>query len=119
MHVHVGPTPVFEGDLLAPGAHLNAVGAFTPDTRELDDDAIRRARVAVETREVAMAEAGDLLIPLRAGIIREDHVIADLAEVVAGAAVRRSTEDVTLFKSVGVALEDLAVARAAAERVGS
>jgi ornithine cyclodeaminase/alanine dehydrogenase-like protein (mu-crystallin family) len=113
------PTPVFEGGLLAPGAHVNAVGAFTPDTRELDDDAVRRARVAVETREVAMAEAGDLLIPLRAGIIREDHVIADLAEVVAGAAVRRSTEDVTVFKSVGVALEDLAVARAAAERVGS
>lgn len=108
--------PVFEGRLLAPGAHVNAVGAYAPETRELDDETVRRSRVAVETREVAMAEAGDLLIPIRAGVVGPDHVVADLAEVVAGAPVRRSTEDVTVFESVGVALEDLVVARAAVER---
>lgn len=111
------PEPVVQGTLLAPGTHVNAVGAYTPETRELDDEAVRRSRVVVETREVAMAEAGDLLIPIRAGVVEPDHVVADLAEVVAGAPVRRSAEDVTVFKSVGVAFEDLVVARAAVERV--
>jgi ornithine cyclodeaminase/alanine dehydrogenase-like protein (mu-crystallin family) len=112
------PTPVFEGSLLSDGSHVNAVGAYTPQTRELDDDAIGRARVVVETREVALAEAGDLLIPLGAGSIGPDHVVADLSEVVHGMAVRRSPEDVTVFKSVGVAFEDLVVARAAVDRLG-
>jgi len=111
------PDPVLEGRLLPPGAHVNAVGAYTPQTRELDDEAIRRARVAVETREVAMAEAGDLLIPIRAGVVGEDHVVAELSEVVAGVPVRRTREDVTVFKSVGVAFEDLVVARAAVGRI--
>jgi ornithine cyclodeaminase/alanine dehydrogenase-like protein (mu-crystallin family) len=109
------PTPVFDGRLLAPGAHVNAVGAYTPETRELDDEAIARARVVVETREAALAEAGDLLIPMREGRIGSEHVVADLAEVVRGAPVRRSAEDVTVFESVGVAFEDLVVARAALE----
>lgn len=111
------PEPVLEGRLLRPGAHVNAVGAYTPETRELDDEAIRRARVVVETREVAMAEAGDVLIPLRAGAVNAEHVVADLAEVVGGAPVRRSPDDVTVFVSVGVAFEDLVVAAAAVERV--
>jgi ornithine cyclodeaminase/alanine dehydrogenase-like protein (mu-crystallin family) len=111
------PTPVFEGSRLSAGSHVNAVGAYTPQTRELDDDAIGRARVVVETREVALAEAGDLLIPLGRGSIRPDHVAADLADVVHGTEVRRSPEDVTVFKSVGVAFEDLVVARAAVDRL--
>lgn len=111
------PTPVFEGSLLSAGSHVNAVGAYTPQTRELDDVAIARARVVVETREVALAEAGDLLIPLGAGSIGPDHVVADLSEVVRGVTVRRSPEDVTVFKSVGVAIEDLVVARAAVDRL--
>ncbi len=106
--------PVFDGSLLAPGTHVNAIGAYRPDMRELDDQAVARGRVVVETREAAMAEAGDILIPLRAGRIGPDHIVADLGEVVRGAArVRRGPEDVTVFKSVGIALEDLAVARAA------
>lgn len=113
------PTPVFEGELLAPGAHVNAVGAYTPQTRELDAETILRARVVVETREVAMAEAGDLLIPMREGRIGPDHVVADLSEVVRGAVVRRSAEDVTVFESVGAAFEDLVVARAALEGLGA
>jgi alanine dehydrogenase len=71
----------------------------------------------VETREAALAEAGDLLVPLRAGAIGEGHIVADLSEVVRGRAVRTSPEDVTLFKSVGVAFEDLVVARAAYDRL--
>ncbi len=111
------PEPVFDGRRLADGAHVNAVGAYTPDTRELDGETVRRARVVVETREVAMAEAGDLLIPMREGAVGQDQVLADLAEVLAGAVVRRGPKDVTVFKSVGVAFEDLVVARAALDRM--
>ncbi len=110
-------TPVLDGSLLPPGVHVNAIGAYTPSTRELDDEAVRRARIVVETREAALAEAGDLLIPLRAGVITEAAIVADLAEVVRGAPVRRGPEDLTVFKSVGVAFEDLVVARAALERL--
>jgi ornithine cyclodeaminase/alanine dehydrogenase-like protein (mu-crystallin family) len=113
------PTPVFDGDLLSPGTHVNAVGAFTTDTRELDDEAIRRSRVVVETREVAMAEAGDVVIPIRAGVVGEGHIAAELADVVRGARVRLGREDVTVFKSVGMGIEDLVVARAAVDRAGS
>jgi ornithine cyclodeaminase len=107
------PAPLFDGALLAAGAHVNAVGAYTPETRELDTAAVARARVAVETREVAMAEAGDLLMPIAEGAVGADHVVADLEEVVRGSEVRRSPSDVTLFVSVGMAFEDLVVARAA------
>ena len=112
-------TPVFDGSLLAPGTHVNAVGAYRPDLRELDTEAIERARVVVETREAAMEEAGDLLIAMKEGAIGEDHVVADLAEVVNGVTVRRTAQDVTVFKSVGVAFEDLVVARAAVDQLGS
>jgi ornithine cyclodeaminase len=113
------PSPVFEGRLLHDGAHVNAVGAYTPETRELDDETIRRGRVVVETREAAMTEAGDLVIPIRSGVVDASHVVADLAEVVGGLRVRRSPEEVTVFKSVGVAFEDLVIARAAMDRLGS
>jgi ornithine cyclodeaminase len=104
--------PVFDGSLLPPGVHVNAVGSYRPEARELDTETVRRASVVVETREVAFAEAGDLLIPIREGVIDAAHVVAELADVVRGAAVRRSPQDVTLFKSVGMAFEDLVVARA-------
>jgi ornithine cyclodeaminase len=71
----------------------------------------------VEVREAALAEAGDLVIPLEAGVIDEGAIVADLSEVVAGALVRRNSSDVTIFKSVGVAFEDLVVARAAFDRL--
>lgn len=110
------PEPVFDGGLLRAGAHVNAVGAYTPRTRELDDDAVRRGRLVVETREAAFEEAGDLLIPIEAGVIGREDVLAELSEVVRGAEVRRSDEDVTIFKSVGVAFEDLVVAAAVRDR---
>jgi ornithine cyclodeaminase/alanine dehydrogenase-like protein (mu-crystallin family) len=106
------PTPLFDGRLLRRGAHVNAVGSYQPQTRELDSETVRRARVVVETRDVAMEEAGDLLIPIAEGAIGPDHVVAELAQVVRGDEVRRSRDDVTVFKSVGMAFEDLVVARA-------
>jgi ornithine cyclodeaminase/alanine dehydrogenase-like protein (mu-crystallin family) len=105
-------TPVFDGKLLPDGVHLNAVGAYRPDSRELDDETIGRAKIVVETREAALAEAGDLLIPIAARLITPSAISADLSEVVRGANVRTSAADVTVFKSVGVAFEDLAVAAA-------
>jgi ornithine cyclodeaminase/alanine dehydrogenase-like protein (mu-crystallin family) len=104
--------PLFDGTILRAGAHVNAVGSYQPTTRELDTETVRRARVVVETRDVALAEAGDLIIPMQEGAIGNEHLVADLAELVRGAAVRRSPDDVTVFKSVGMAFEDLVVARA-------
>ena len=110
------PVPVFDGALLPPGAHVNAVGAYTPETREVDSETVLRARVVVERRDVALAEAGDLLIPIAEGAVTAAHILADLAEVVGDdRAVRGSLEDVTLFESVGMAFEDLVVARAVME----
>jgi ornithine cyclodeaminase/alanine dehydrogenase-like protein (mu-crystallin family) len=110
--------PVFDGRLLAPGAHVNAVGAYLPNDREVDSEAVGRAKVVVETREVAMAEAGDLLIPIAEGAIGADHIRADLAELVRGAEVRTANDDVSMFESVGMAFEDLVVARAALDAAG-
>ena len=104
--------PLFEGEALAAGAHVNAVGAYQPSAREVDTETVRRARVVVETRAAALEEAGDLLIPIEEGAIESRHVVADLQEVVRGAPVRTSDDDITLFESVGLAFEDLAVAGA-------
>lgn len=112
-------TPLFDGALLADGAHVNAVGAFRPDTREVDAATVRRARVVVEERDAALAEAGDLLLAIADGAVDADHVVADLGEVVRGRGARRDGADVTLFKSVGLAGEDLVVAAAALTRLGA
>src|SRR5262249_8874853 len=103
--------PLFDGRLLRPGTHLNLVGAFQTHTREVDDESIKRARVVVDTYEGALAEAGDVLIPLRKGAITREHILADLHELANGQKrVRTSPEDITLFKSLGCALEDLVTA---------
>ncbi|MGH2736490.1 MAG: ornithine cyclodeaminase family protein, partial [Actinomycetota bacterium] len=99
--------------LLTEGAHVNAVGAYRPTTRELDDRAIAAGPIVVEARAAALAEAGDLLIPLESGVITEDRVVAELSDVVRGRRVRVSEDDITIFKSVGVAFEDLVIAAAA------
>lgn len=111
------PTPVVFGADLQPGTHVDAVGAFRPGERELDGEAVRRARVIVDTYAGAMEEAGDLLIPLREGVIDTSHVVAELAELVTGRRTgRTSPDDITVFKSVGFALEDLAAAQLAYDR---
>ena len=102
---------------LAPGVHVNAVGAYRPDRRELDSDAVAASVVLVETREAALAEKGDLLLAEHDGTWSRTSIRADLHEAASGAVtVRRSDEDRTLFASVGHAYEDLVVARAAVEQ---
>ena len=97
------PTPVLSGEWLSPGAHINAVGAPRPDWRELDDEVLRRAKVYVDSREAAMKESGD--------VIAAREVLAEIGEVISGAEQgRRSAEEVTLFKSLGLAVEDVATA---------
>ena len=109
--------PVVFGADLRPGTHLDLVGAFRAADREADTEAIRRARVVVDTYAGALEEAGDVLIPMKEGAISRDHVTAELAEVVTGARPGRTREDqITAFKSVGWALEDLATARLAYNR---
>jgi ornithine cyclodeaminase/alanine dehydrogenase len=104
-------TPVFDGAWVAPGTHITGVGSHTPDSRELDGTLIQRARVVVDERRAALSEAGDLILPLKEGLIREDHIAAELGEVVAGLQVgREAPEQVTVFKSVGLAFQDIAAA---------
>lgn len=106
--------PLFDGRALRPGTHINAVGAYTPGTREVDSATVARAAVFVDTYEGAMAEAGDLLIPMAEGTFRRDQIRAELAEVVSGRRPgRTSPDEITLFKSVGFAIEDLAAAELA------
>jgi len=103
--------PVLLGEWIAPGAHVNAVGACTPAARELDTDAMRRATLFVDDRAAAVAEAGDLLIPIREGAVTQAHIAATLGEVLTGAHPgRRARAEITLFKSLGLAVEDLAAA---------
>ena len=104
-------TPVFRDCDLKPGVHINAIGSYQPEVQEIPAETVRRARLVVDHRASAWAEAGDLLIPLRAGLISEDHTHAELGEIVAGLKPgRTSPREVTLFKSVGVAAQDLAAA---------
>lgn len=106
--------PLVLGRNLRAGQHLDLVGAYLPTMRETDDDAVARARVFVDSREAALAEAGDLIQPLRAGRIATSHIVAELSDLARGdASGRTSPDEITLFKSVGLALEDLAAAQLA------
>ncbi|HEU4994833.1 MAG TPA: ornithine cyclodeaminase family protein [Gemmatimonadaceae bacterium] len=102
--------PVLRGEWLQPGTHVNAVGASIPTARELDTLAVKRSRLFVDRRESALNEAGDVLIPISEKAIGPDHIAAELGELLVGAAGRRSDDDITLFKSLGLAIEDLASA---------
>lgn len=101
--------PLVRGAWLKPGAHLDLIGAFKSSMRESDDEAVIRASVYVDTREGALAEAGDLLQPIAAGTFSADRIRGSLKDLVSGTVDgRRSADEITLFKSVGAALEDLA-----------
>jgi ornithine cyclodeaminase len=103
--------PLVKGALLKPGTHVDLVGAFTPTMRESDDEAIRRARVYVDTRAGATKEAGDIVQALASGVLTPEAIVADLHELARGEKKgRESADEITLFKSVGAALEDLAAA---------
>ena len=104
---------------LAPGTHLDLVGGFTPSMRETDDSAIRRAAVFVDTRAGATKEAGDIVQPLASGALTVDAIRGDLYDLARGRVPGRTARDeITLFKSVGSALEDLAAAQLAFEADG-
>ena len=103
------PAPLVSGRWLRTGTFVDLVGSFSPSTREADDDVVRRARIFVDTFEGALAEAGDLIDPIARGVIDRERIEGELADLVKGRiAGRRTAEEITLFKSVGTALEDLA-----------
>ncbi len=104
-------TPVLRGAWVATGTHINAVGAPRPDWRELDTDAVRQARVFVDSRAGALAESGDLLVPIKEGAISAEHIRGEIGEVLAGTVTGRTdSREVTVFKSLGMAVEDVATA---------
>ncbi len=104
-------TPIIHGVWVKPGTHIDLVGGFRPDMREADDEAVFRSRLFVDTRAGALSEAGDILGPVSAGVIGLNHVMGELADLVRGTRTgRKDTSDITMFKSVGTALEDLAAA---------
>ena len=115
-------SPVFADADVPPGTHVNAVGAYTPHMQEVPPETVLRARVVIDHRESSLAEAGDLLIPIEQGLMTEDHIYAELGEIAAGSKPgRASPDEITLFKSVGVAVQDVAAASAvleAAQRLG-
>ena len=111
--------PVILGAEVRPGTHVDLVGAFTREMRESDDALVANAQVFVDTRAGALKEAGDLVQPIEAGALAPDHVVAEMADLVLGRhAGRASPTAITLFKSVGTALEDLCAARLVFERAG-
>lgn len=110
-------TPLVEGRQVRPGTHVDLVGAFRPDMRESDDELIRRARVFVDTREGALAEAGDIVQAIASGVLSAGEIAGDLYDLCSGrVAGRREPDEVTVFKSVGTAVEDLVAAARVLER---
>lgn len=109
--------PLIHGDWLQPGQHVDLVGAFRPDMRESDDRVMERARVFVDTRAGALSEAGDIILAIDAGALGRDDIAGDLVELTRGErSGRRYYDQITAFKSVGTAIEDLAAAQLVYER---
>lgn len=103
--------PLFTLDMIHPGAHINAIGAFKPQMRELGADVIRACRLFVDQREAVLAEAGDIVIPISEGLVTSDCIQAELGEIISmKKSGRTSSREVTVFKSVGNAIQDLAIA---------
>jgi ornithine cyclodeaminase len=105
-------TPVFDGRDLAPGTHITAVGAYTPDMQEVDEEAVSRVdKIVVDSLQACLAEAGDLLIPIQKRIINRVDIHGEIGQIVNGEKLgRESPDEITLFKSVGVAVQDAAAA---------
>src|SRR5208337_4178759 len=104
--------PVLDGDWITVGAHINSIGVVGPDGRELDDKTVKKAKIVVDTIEGALAETGDLTIPIKNGVISQDDIYAELHEIVGGEKPGRASQtETTCWKAVGLALEDAAVAK--------
>jgi ornithine cyclodeaminase len=113
-------TPVFWDTDVRPGTHISAVGSYTPDMQEVPAETVRRARVFVDSRAATLAETGDLIQPIRAGQFGPEHIAAELGELVLGRVPgRESADQVTLFKSVGIAVQDAAAAGLAIRNAGT
>lgn len=109
--------PVLNGKWLQPGTHINAIGWMGRDARELDSNTVKRAKLTVDSKEAVLAESGDILIPIRESVISEDHIYAELGEIVTGRkAGRISDNEITLWKSVGLAIQDAATAKLAYQK---
>ena len=109
--------PVFDAGLVQPGTHINAIGAFTPEMQELPPEILQRATLVVDQVEAVLEEAGDFIIPIADGILDRDRVGRELGHIVAGEAPGREADgEITLFKSVGNAVQDVTVARRAVDR---
>ncbi|MDQ4078130.1 MAG: hypothetical protein M3220_18025 [Chloroflexota bacterium] len=105
-------TPVFDGDAVEPGTHVNGIGSYTATMQEVPSTVVRQAKIVVDQREAALEEAGDLIIPLQQGIITEAAIYAELGELVSGdKAGRVSDQEITFFKSVGNAAQDVVTAQ--------
>ena len=103
--------PVVLGDWVSPGAHVNAIGAYTPSTRELDSALVAKSRLYADKRDFLLHEGGEFVIPKNEGLIGDDHIVGELGELLTGQAPGRSSpQQITVFKSLGVAIEDLAAA---------
>ncbi len=106
------PEPILNSSWLKPGAHINAIGSHRPDLREIDAATMKRAKVFVDSREAIMAECGDVLLAIKEGAIAERHASVEIGEVLPGNKPGRTTpEEITLYKSVGIAVQDVAAAQ--------
>lgn len=106
------PTPLFNGSLIRQGTHINGIGSHTPNARELDTEIIKRSKFIGDSREACFKEAGDIMIPLQEGAITEDHFYGELGEIITGKLPGRiSAEEITIFKSNGLAIQDAATAK--------
>jgi len=113
----ISETPVFDYRDLPPGVHINAVGSYKPHVQEVPEEMVLQSRLFVDHRESALEETGDLIIPINKGLLTEDHIVAEIGEVAAGKIAGRTTDDdLTFFKSVGVAVQDLAAAAVVLKR---
>jgi ornithine cyclodeaminase/alanine dehydrogenase-like protein (mu-crystallin family) len=110
-------SPVFDSAAIAPGTHISAVGSHTPQTREIPGETMRVARVVVDSRDANLSECGDCMIPIAEGLFGPDHVSDELGEVLAGTQRGRTSDDeVTIYQSCGIAIQDAAAARLVYER---
>jgi ornithine cyclodeaminase/alanine dehydrogenase len=106
-------TPLFDGNWLKPGTHVNNIGSHSPGARELDTTTVKRSKFVADLKEANLAEAGDILIPIEEGAVTEDHIYASLGEIVIGAKPgRENAQEITVFKSCGLAIQDVSTAQA-------
>jgi len=111
------PEPVFDGAKVKAGTHINGIGSHTPNTRELDTEIIKKAKFIGDSKEACFNEAGDIMIPLKEGSIEESHFHAELGEIITGKKTGRENKDeITIFKSNGLAVQDAATAKLVFDR---